>query len=311
MRPWIRTRGGPALLPVHQPRVLFLDRLEVASLQRGVLRVTDGVLHTALAIGIGDPGRIGHGPVVRQHRCIQRVELGLVEVGLDDTLLEIIQDDILDGAPEVAKRLLMQPAPGALIRRPAHVPVGAPRVAQRHHEQPGPAHLARDRVAGRCSQPPVHLRLFPRGELQPVILRRIARPQAAHEPLHAVVAMGKTQALHQVLVERHRGAAKANLLIDPLAVRLTRRAGLGWHRSRLTGLVPRRPPWPVLGLRAGGHPLRRGVGSNNVWNSVIKSQTERPQILWVHWQYCHVVTRRRLDMAKDEEVDRWAGVMKK
>lgn len=65
----------PALLPVREPGVLRFERIELAPLERGALGVLDGALDRALAIGIGHAARIGHDPVVREHRGVHRIQL--------------------------------------------------------------------------------------------------------------------------------------------------------------------------------------------------------------------------------------------
>ena len=81
-------------LPVFQEGVLLLDGLEAPALERGGLGVADGVLHRALAIGVSHPSRVGHHVVVGQRGGVDRVEGGLVQVGLQDAFLQIVQHHV-------------------------------------------------------------------------------------------------------------------------------------------------------------------------------------------------------------------------
>ena len=78
------------------------------------LGVSDGVLNRALAVGVTHAGRVAHNTIVFQGGGIDGVELGLVQVGFDDTLLEVVQHHIAAGTTEVAPSLFMQACPGFL-----------------------------------------------------------------------------------------------------------------------------------------------------------------------------------------------------
>ena len=106
----------PILLPVHQKRILFLEALEAPAAQRSALGMLDRVLYRTLSIWIPHAGGIGDHPVVREHRSVEAIDLGLVQIWGDDALLEIVQNHVADHAAKVAEGLLMQPAPGLLAR---------------------------------------------------------------------------------------------------------------------------------------------------------------------------------------------------
>ncbi len=61
-------------------RILSLDGFEPALRQRSGLGVLDRTLHVPLSIGIADACRIGHHPVMREHRLIHRVQLRGIDV---------------------------------------------------------------------------------------------------------------------------------------------------------------------------------------------------------------------------------------
>jgi len=123
---------------------------------------------------------------MRQHRRIHRIQLRLVQIGLEDALLEIVEDDIAHRSAKHPERLLVQSRPSVLVRLPHHFAERLARVLQRHHEQLRPAVLA-VRVARERALAEVHLRLFPGGALQHVEALGLARLQAANEALHRVV----------------------------------------------------------------------------------------------------------------------------
>jgi hypothetical protein len=76
----------PALLPVRQPHVLFVEGFEPAPLQGRALGVLDRALHRALAVGVADPARIGHHAVMREQRGIDRVQPRFVQIGAEHAL---------------------------------------------------------------------------------------------------------------------------------------------------------------------------------------------------------------------------------
>jgi hypothetical protein len=96
--PWMRLAAH--FLPVLQELVLLLDGLEAPALQGRGLGVADGVLHRALAVGVAHPRRVGHHAVVRQGGGVHRVELGLVQVGLEHAFLEVVQHHVLRQPPK-------------------------------------------------------------------------------------------------------------------------------------------------------------------------------------------------------------------
>ena len=226
--------------------VLLLDRLEAPTLQRRGLRVADRVLDATLAIRVTDPRRVGHHAVMGERGGVHGVQFRLVQVGLDDALLEVVQHDVAAAAAEVAPSLLVQSRPGLLAGLPDHPPVAAPRIPQRHHEQPRLAVPLGARHAGRRTFTVVDLDFLAGGELQPVELFWFARAQPAHEALDAVVCAVEAEPVDQVLVDRHGVAVQPDLGLDELAVRLACR-GRRDHRSRWPG-------WGNLLCRAGGHP---------------------------------------------------------
>ena len=272
--PAVDARGGPAQLPVLQEVVLRPQRVEAPALERGGLGVLDRALHGPLAVGVAHPGRIGHAAVVRQHGGIHGVQLGLVQVGLDDAFLEVVQHDVAGGAAEVAEGLLVQLRPGLLAGLPHHTAEAPPRVAQRHDEQPRAAPALGDRVEGQRTLTVVDLRLFAGGELQAVELLGVTLAQPGHEALDAVVAVAKTVVVHQVLVHGHGVALQPRLGFDELAPGLARRG------ARQRG--SRWPGWGNLSPRRRGCRFSPGGQPGGIYTLSLKSALVGPDGLAVN-----------------------------
>lgn len=217
--------GRPAGLPTLQMFVLLFDGLKAFALEGRGLGVTNGMLHRPLAVGITYAGRISHHLVVLQHGRVHRVELGLVQVGFDHALLEVVQHHIPARAAEVAPGLFMQFGPDLLAGLPDHAPEAAPRVAQRGHKQPGLAVTIGARHPGWRPFAVVHLHLLARQEREPVKPLGLLVPQLGHEALDRVVGTAKTVLVNQVLVDRHAIAPELELDLDEVAMGLAPAGG--------------------------------------------------------------------------------------
>jgi hypothetical protein len=90
----VDARGRPLGLPVLEVSVLLLDGLKALALEGRGLGMADGVLDAAFAVGVTHPGRIGHDLVVRQGGGVHGVEFGLVQVGLEHALLEVVEHHV-------------------------------------------------------------------------------------------------------------------------------------------------------------------------------------------------------------------------
>jgi hypothetical protein len=108
----VDARVRPARVPAVEIRLGLLDRLKAQALERG-LRVGDGRLDLPLSIRIFDPTGPLHGTVVGEQIAIERVQRGIVDVRLEDTLAEIVEDDDLDRPAQPAKRFLVQLGPAS------------------------------------------------------------------------------------------------------------------------------------------------------------------------------------------------------
>ncbi len=90
----VDARGRPLGLPVFEVGVLLLNGLEALALQGRCLGVANGVLDAALAVGVTHAGRVGYDLVVRQGGGVHGVEFGLVQVGLEHALLEVVEHHV-------------------------------------------------------------------------------------------------------------------------------------------------------------------------------------------------------------------------
>ena len=225
-------RGRPLGLPVLQVGVLFFNGLEALALECRGLSVTNGILDTALAVGVTYPRRVGHDLVVRQGCGVHGVELGLVQVGLEHAFLEVVQDHVSARAAKVAPGLFVQFGPDLLARIPDHAAETAARIPKRGHEQAWLAPAVGAGHAGGRAFAEVHLHLLAGQEAQAVELLRLTHPDARHEAFDGVVACSKAVGIDQVLVDGRGIAAQAQLSFDEGAVGLTQRGGRRRRRQQ-------------------------------------------------------------------------------
>ena len=99
----VDARVGPALFPVIEVGLGFFQTLEAQAFQRCLLRMTDAGFDLAFAVGILNAAGHGHRAVVRQHVAIKRIERGIVNVGDEHALAQIVEHDDARGAAQPAK----------------------------------------------------------------------------------------------------------------------------------------------------------------------------------------------------------------
>ena len=128
-------RVGPARLPAIQIRLRRLERLEAQAAQRRLLRVADAGFDLPFAIGIADAARQRDDAVVREHVAIERIERGVVDVGREHALAQIVEDDDADGAAQPTKRPLVQLRPDLRARSPHQQPHRLARAAERQDKE--------------------------------------------------------------------------------------------------------------------------------------------------------------------------------
>ena len=254
-------RVGPAALPAVQVRLGVVELLEAEAAQGRLLGVADGGLDLALPIGIPDAAGKGDDAVVGEHVAVERIERGVVDVGSEDALLEVVEDDDAGGAAQPAERLLVQRGPD-LRARPAHQePDGLAGVGERQDEEPCPPVLAGLGVPDHRSVAVVDLRFLSRsaGDDDPGLDGGLP-PDGRDEAPHAGVAGWEAVVIDQVLPDGHRIAPAAERLDDQLAVGLARarlRRSSGRVSARGAGFTRARAG---RGCRrwVGGHRRRNG-----------------------------------------------------
>ncbi|KLN52038.1 hypothetical protein VPARA_68490 [Variovorax paradoxus] len=181
---------------------------------------------------------------------VDRIERGLVQVGLQDAFLEVVEDDVVGGPAEVGPGLLVQLSPDLLAGFPDHAAEATPRVAQRGHEQAGfaPALGARHPRGGAFTV--VDLHLLAGRKAQTIKLLGLLVAKLGAEPFDRVVGAVKAVQVDQVLVDGGGVAAQAQLGVDEGAVGFA----LGGGQRRRYRPGSRWPGWSSLTGKVGGHP---------------------------------------------------------
>jgi hypothetical protein len=112
----VDARVGPARFPAIQVRLGFFETLESEPSQWRFLGVADARFDLPFAIGIADAARERDDAVVGEHVAIQRIERGVANVGREDALFHIVEDDDADRPAESTERALMQLGPDLRAR---------------------------------------------------------------------------------------------------------------------------------------------------------------------------------------------------
>src|SRR5215472_8942101 len=89
----------------------LLQAFEAETLQRRLLGVTDSGLDLALSIRIRQATSQRDGTVVLQHIPVEGIERGIVDVGGEHALAQIVEHDHTSDSGQSAKGLLMQLGP--------------------------------------------------------------------------------------------------------------------------------------------------------------------------------------------------------
>lgn len=231
-------RVSPARLPAIQVRLRRLEALEAQSSQRCFLRVADARFDLAFPIGIGDAARERDDPIVRKHVAIERIQRGVIDVGRQDALFQIVQDDDADGATESAKCAFVQLGPHLRARPPHEQPHRFAGVAERQDEEPRASVLARDAIAHHRPGAVIHLAFVPGGGGDDdARVGGRAATLLRDKTSDTGVAGGEAVIVDQVLPDGHRVAATTHRFGNQLPVRL---AGAGARRATRRGRPRRR-----------------------------------------------------------------------
>ena len=211
--------------------------------------------------GVPDAARQGDDAVVGQHVAVERIERGVVDVGREDALLEVVEHDDADGAAQPPKRPLVQLGPDLCTRPTDQQADGLARVAQGQDEEPCPPVLAGSGVTDHRTLAVVDLSFFgPVRRDDGPCLDGGLLPERRDEAPYACIASREAMVIDQVLPDGHGVASPPDGLDDQLAVgltgaRLRRAAGAvpGHRRGVIRARAGRRRP-----RRVGGHLRRNG-----------------------------------------------------
>ena len=191
--------------------------------------MADAGFDFAFAIGILNAAGHGHRAVVREHIPIERIECGIVDVGDEHALAQIVEHDDAGSATQPAKGAFVQLGPDARAGAKRQQPNRLAAAAQRHHEQPGAPILAAFGITHHGTGAVIDLRLLAsRGDDHDAGFGRLRSAPLAHEALHALVAAGEAVLGDQVLPDGHGIAAAADPQVDGFPVLLAG-AGAGDH----------------------------------------------------------------------------------
>src|ERR1039458_1242750 len=113
----VDARVGPALFPVIEVGLGFFQTLEAQAFQWRSLRMTDARFDFAFAVGILNAAGHGQRAVVREDVARKRIESGVVNVGDEHALAQIVE-------PHDA-RSAAQPAKGSFVQLGPDAPTGA------------------------------------------------------------------------------------------------------------------------------------------------------------------------------------------
>ena len=214
-----------------------------------------------LAIGVADATRQGDDPVVGEHVAVERIEGGVVDVGREDALLEVVEHDDADRATQPPECPLVQLGPDLCTRPVDQQAHRFARVAQGQDEEPRPPVLAGGGVTDHRPLTVIDLSFLTRGggDDGPRLDGGLP-PEGGDEAPYACITSREAMVIDQVLPDGHGVAPPADRLGDQLAVGLAgtrpRRAagtlprhGRGVNRTRAGRRRPR---------RVGGHLRRNG-----------------------------------------------------
>ena len=242
----VDARVGPARFPMVQIRLRFLRAFETHAFQRCHLCVVHAALDLPFAVRLPHPAGHGDHAVVPQHVGVDRVDRGIVDIGLEHALAQVVEHHDARAATQAAKGLFMQLGPGLRTGLEDQQTNRLAAVAKGQYEQAHAAVLAAAWIADHGAGAIIHLGLFARRGLDHGAgLFGWAAGQLAHEALDALVATLEAAGIDQVLPDRHGVAAAGEPQLDGVAMH---RAGAGrrWCRGR----------WLRRGRKAevGGHP---------------------------------------------------------
>jgi hypothetical protein len=115
-------RIRPAGLPAVEIGLRGGDRLEAQAFEGRLLGMADARFDLAFAIGVPGAARQGHHAVVREDIAVQRIQRRVPDVGRQDALFEIVEDDDLHRAAEPTEGRFVERRPDLRARPPRQQP---------------------------------------------------------------------------------------------------------------------------------------------------------------------------------------------
>jgi hypothetical protein len=135
-----------------------------------------------------------------QHVTIERIDGGIVDVGREHTLAQIVEHHHAGNAAEPAEGFFVQLGPGLRTGLEYQKANRLAAIAQRQDEQSRAPVLAAARVSHHWSGAVIHLSFLSRCGLDDdASFRRLAPAQLANKTLHALIRAGETTTIYQIL----------------------------------------------------------------------------------------------------------------
>src|SRR5580658_10165562 len=211
----------------------FFQTLEPQALQRRLLGVTDARFYFALAIRIAHAARQRDRSVVLEHIAIERIERGIVDVGCEYALAQVVQHDDPRDSAQTPEGLFVQLGPDTRTRPEHQDPHAFSAVAQREYEQACPPVTADLGIAYHRPGAVIDLRFLPRRCFNHrASFRGGSSAQLLEESFDALIAGREAVAIDQILPDRHRVAAARKPQLDHFAVGFTGAGGWAATRQR-------------------------------------------------------------------------------
>jgi hypothetical protein len=196
-------RPGGLQAPAERVRVPVVDVAEGAAGQA----VAADVVHAALfhlPLVLGGPGPAGgdEEAVVLRALPVRALDLGVIEHGVDDRGLQVVEHHPAGHPVEPLKRRAVAAAPRGDRLVEDELDILVPTEGQGHHERPRAPQAARIGIEELARRAEVHLRLVARGCLHADRGAGRLRLQPPEEALHRGVTPGEAVLLDEKLKDR-------------------------------------------------------------------------------------------------------------
>ena len=179
--------------------------------------MSDAGFDFTFSIRVSDPAWHRHHAVVRKHIAVERIERGIVEVGLEHALAQIVEHHHARAATEPAKGFLVELGPDLRTGTKDQQADRLAAVAQRHDEQPSAPVLAAFLVAHHRTGAVIDLGFFAGcGQNDANGLRGVSAAQFTHEAVDRLIAAAIAVLINQILPNRHgvTAAVKPNSMVS-------------------------------------------------------------------------------------------------